>query len=292
MSDLALGARHVEQRERQSERADGPRAAGELRVDRRVDLDVAAGPRALEPIRLESPEEDADVRDVVSAAAVVDVPHVDRVRRRLEGSAEQLERRRVADVERAAVGGPYVVHVSRRDEALEELDRAGGPAGEVVCQLLEHRRGPLASPVRERVGDERPLTERSGTERQQPSNAQQVADVGDDPLLARLDEPVVVQLLDVGLEEVDVARDDAQQGAQLVLLRLIAHPVDGREQVVQPVALGGVHAGLGVTAVRRIPTGFTSSSRCQNGVVVGWKSVERTLRGCSVGPGAGSTRVR
>ena len=68
--------------------------------------------------------------------------------------------------------------------------------------------------------------------------ADQLADIGDDPVLAGLDEPVVVELADILLDEVHLLGDDAQQGAQRVALIDVAHPVNGRDEVIEAVGAG------------------------------------------------------
>ena len=97
-----------------------------------------------------------------------------------------------------------------RGEQLEVLDGPRAPAGHVARELLEHRDGALGAPVRDRVGHEAALAERRTLDRQQPAHAEQVADVRHDPLLAGLDEPVVVEPLDVGLEQVELLLGDRQ----------------------------------------------------------------------------------
>jgi hypothetical protein len=90
----------------------------------------------------------------VAAAPEVDVSHVRGVRRAVERPVDQLERVPVVDIGGAAAPEAYVVDVLRPAEELEELDRLRRPAGDVVGELLDHRRRALAPPVGDRVGDE------------------------------------------------------------------------------------------------------------------------------------------
>ena len=82
--------------------------------------------------------------------------------------------------------------------ALEELHRLAAPAGEVAGQLLEHGGRALAAAVSQRVGDVAPLAERPTrwSADEVPGNTRTPSrsrDVRHDPLVAGLDEPVVVQ---------------------------------------------------------------------------------------------------
>ena len=65
--------------------------------------------------------------------------------------------------------------------------------------------------------------------------ADQVADVGHHPVLAGLDEPVLVELGDVVFDDVHLLGDHLQQGAQRIALLGVAQAVDGRQQVVEAV---------------------------------------------------------
>ena len=80
----------------------------------------------------------------------------------------------------------------------------------------------------------------------------QVADVGDDPVLAGLDEPVAVELVDVGLHDVDLRADDLQQLAQHAACGGVGGTVVLGEQVVEAVVW---HGGHGVIWVRTRESG-------------------------------------
>ena len=86
-----------------------------------------------------------------------------------------------------------MVHVLRRRQPREELDRARRPAGGVARELLQHDRGALAAAVGDRVGHIRARADPGRLDRPDRAHAEQVADIGHDPFVAGLDEPVVVE---------------------------------------------------------------------------------------------------
>ena len=180
----------------------------------------------------------ADVRDVVPAAAVVDVAHVGEVRGALERRPGErgASRRRAGRRTRRRCGGGGSSRASVASRSKYSTARAPQPVtSRASCSSTAAV--PLRAPVRDRVGDEAALAERRALDRQQPAHAEQVADVRHDPLLAGLDEPVVVEPLDVGLEDAQLLLDDRQQRAQLVAaLVRVAVAVDRGQQPVQVVA--------------------------------------------------------
>ena len=199
--------------------------------------------RAGQPQRPQPPEEDRDVRDVVAAAPARDPAHVDGVRERrplgeaLERPAELLEARGVADRQEARALRPQVVQVLGRREQLEGLVGPGGQAGDVARELLQHRGRALAAPVRDRVRHLAPRAERLAG---QAGDAEQVADVGEHPRRARLDELVVVEPSQALLEHRRLVADHVEQLGERPPLLLVADAVDRGEQLGQ--ALGGRRA--------------------------------------------------
>ena len=244
--DLLLGPPGREQRLVRPERVEAVAPAGRVGLDER---------RAREPERLHAPEEDADVADVVTARARADPPHLGRVREAVEGArleaAGELELPLVAEIGGRGRVRADVVHVLRRAEQLEELDRAGGPAGDVGRELLEDGDGALAPPVADRVRDLGPRRGDGGHDPVQRPVADEVADVGRDPVGARLDELVVVGLLEALREHVDLVGEHVEQLAQHAALLGVAHAVDGRQQPVELVGRvqpGAAHAPSPVQA--------------------------------------------
>ncbi len=253
--DLVLGLREVEERRVVPERAEPelPLLAGCVRRRRRPGQRL--GP--------EAPEEDRDVRDVVASAAARDPADVDGVREAdgprqpLERAAQPLEPERVAEREKALALGPQVVQVLRRAEQLEQLDGARGQAGDVAGELLEDGRRPLSAAVRDRVRD---LGARGQGRGRQPGDPEQVADVGQHPRRARLDELVVVEPVEVVLEHPELGRDDVEQLVQGPLVA-VAEAVDRGQELEQ--------------AVGREGHGSTSRSP-------GRRSIVRSCAGCAV----------
>ena len=223
VGDRRLGARAVEQRRVQAGRVHGPPGpvvarAGEvggLVAERAGTQRVAAQP----------PEEQADMRDVEPPGAGRDAAHLRRVRAGVERAVGQLGGRGVAHGGGGRRRVAHVVHVLRRRQALEELDRARRPAGDVARQLLQHHRRALAAAVCDGVGDEGARADAGRRHRPDRPYAQQVAQVGHDPLVAGLDEPVVVEAADVGFDAFQLGLDDAQQRAQRLALVGVAQAV-------------------------------------------------------------------
>ena len=85
-----------------------------------------------------------------------------------------------------------VVHVLRIGQHAEEFDRMRSPAGSVAGQFLHHQHGPLAAAECDGVSDLRAWIVDARVDAIDRLVANQVADVGDHPLGARLDELVVV----------------------------------------------------------------------------------------------------
>src|SRR5579862_4639258 len=105
------------------------------------------GRRSAERAGRNTPEEDADVRDVVPSAPGVDMAYIQRMRLRFERRAEQGKRVAVADICPGQVSEPDMLHILGGGQQLEKLDGAGVPAGDIVGQLLQHGDRALASPI-------------------------------------------------------------------------------------------------------------------------------------------------
>jgi hypothetical protein len=109
-------------------------------------IELTSG-RSSERIRLDAPQKDPDVGDVVAAASRGDGTYVDGVARGVESGAQELLHVRAAQVRRIQSVRPQVIHVLRRGQQLEELDDVSRPAGDIQRQLFEYARGPLAAPI-------------------------------------------------------------------------------------------------------------------------------------------------
>ena len=73
---------------------------------------------------------------------------------------------------------------------------------------------------------------------EQRRGADEIADIGDDPRLAGLDEGVFLKLPDILLDDIGLQIDDVEQSAQAFATLLVALADEGREQIVKAVALG------------------------------------------------------
>ena len=198
--------------------------------------------RARETERLHAPEEDADVRDVVATRASGDAPHLGGVGERVERAslerAGELEARLVAQVggRRARAGATWFMYCVVASSSKNSTACAGQPVTS-RGELLEHRDGALAPAVADRVGDLGARRRELRHDAVQRPVADEVADVRRDPRRARLDELVVVHLLEALGEHVDLAGDDVDELAQDAVLLGVADAVDGGQQ---PVELLGV----------------------------------------------------
>jgi hypothetical protein len=85
-----------------------------------------------------------------------------------------------------------VVHVLAGDQALEELDHVGRPAGDITRQLLQHGDRALAPTIGNGVRDLGAAADDGRRDAVQRTIADQIADVRDRPLGAGLDERVIV----------------------------------------------------------------------------------------------------
>ncbi len=130
-----------------------------------------------------------------------------------------------------------VVHVLRDGQLLEELHHVRGPACHVASELFQHARRPLAPSIRDGV---RHLSARAADLRHhtvQAPMADEIAEIGHDPVGTRLDELVVVELFEVLFEHQRLAGNHVQQLAQRPARLRITHPVYDRQQAVQPLCV-------------------------------------------------------
>ena len=174
-----------------------------------------------------------------------------------------------------------MVHVLGGGEALEEFDAPRRPSGDVAGQLLQHRHGPLAAAVAQGVGHVAAQVDVGFADGLDRRDAEQIANIGHHPRLAGLDEPVVVELVDVPLDGGEFGVDDGQQRPERAVVLGVAGSVEGGEQVVQAVAAGHV------ASVNRAPAGASSSNSA------GWMAPDsHRNRRAATWPVAGSDRGR
>ena len=179
--------------------------------------------RLIEPIALQPPQEDADVHDVVAAAAERHGTDIGGARGGIEGTADQLQVRRVAQVVGARIVEAHMVGVLRPAEPREIFHRMRRPARRVARHRLEHRHGALAAAVLQRVGDVGAgAVAAVGAERLQAAHADQIADIRHHPFVAGLDEQVLVHLRDIRFEHRTLFRQDRDHRLELVALLRVA----------------------------------------------------------------------
>ena len=203
VADVGFSARAIEQRLVEAERVEGVEAGPRRR---------RAGGGALHRVGLQAPEEQADIRQVVAAGR--QGADVGGVGFRAERAVDAVERPGLPQVRRTQGMWPQVIEVLRGRHPLEEFDGAGAPAGGVEGQFFEDERRALAPAQAKGVGDQGARTEGGGAaDRVEGAHAEQVADVGDDPVFAGFDEGVVVEPFDIGFDERTLAGNHAEQGA-------------------------------------------------------------------------------
>ena len=247
VSGLALFQRTLEQRRVVAEHA-------EAETLRPAFLD-AVRRRAGHRVAAQAAGEHADRGDVVAAAptGAAHAPHVDAVRERIERAvrpAEPLQPSGIAQVGRAAAPRMQVVEMLHPAEPAVELHRACRPARRVAGQVFQQRQRALAPARVDRVGHVGARRQHAaeagvaatvhaqrGRFRQQRV-AEQVADIRHHPVVAGLDEGVVVQPRDVLLQHVGLARQHAQEVAQRPAQLRVAHAVHHRHQLVQAIGVG------------------------------------------------------
>ena len=145
---------------------------------------------------------------------------------------------------RRAIGRPaagvrtLMIEVLRPAQVLAQLDTAAGPAGEIQRQPLDGSERALAASQRDRV---RHIGANGARLAFEVRRAEEIADVRDDPVLARVDEQVVIELLDVGVDGAECLFDRRQVRAQLIRRRLlgVADAIDLGEPIEERHARAG-----------------------------------------------------
>ena len=166
-----------------------------------------------------------------------DPPHVDRVVLYVEGGPQAPQRAAVADVDRRVVAGLDVAHALGRDQPPELLDSDRGPPRDVDRHLLEREQRALAAAISDRVRHLGATVAAGGGDLVDRVVADQVADVGNHPAGAGLDELVVVELLDVVLNDPRLRRHDAEQRLQRAAGLRVLIAVDRRQEREQLVGV-------------------------------------------------------
>ena len=136
--------------------------------------------------------------------AWAEVPHVDLAGHLREAAVAIEPGLPAAHVGGVVVEAADVLHVLGVGEDLEELDRVRTPAGDVAGQFLQDQYSPFAAAEGDGVGDFRAGVVDGGGDASDGLVANEVADVGNDPGRAGLDELVVVELVEVGGEGLEL----------------------------------------------------------------------------------------
>ena len=152
----------------------------------------------------------------------------------------------------AACVGPLVVEVLRPREVLEQLGGVDAPAGERLGDRLDRAERALAPAPADRAGDVAPDRGRIAGE---VRRAEQVRDVRDRPRVARLDEEVVVERLDVLVDGAERLLEQREQGAQRLAGSPAWRPRSGRPRAA------GRRAGRGRSRRSTPATAARSMSR-------------------------------
>ena len=194
-------------------------------------------------VACESPQEHGEVRQVVVHVVRPHRRDIREPRERVVGCAELREHRRIANGREPAADdgvatavGPRALMIQRLrpHEVLAQLDRMRAPAGEVVREPLDGAQRALRATQEDRVGDIRAERPRIAGEM---ARAEEVAQVGDDPRRARVDEQVVVERVDRLLDLVERGLDGRQVRLQRTIELGVLDLVDRRQPVEQPYAL-------------------------------------------------------
>lgn len=273
----------------------GPAAFAEFRVGEREERGVDAERVCLEPVGeggmgwvrsggggfaagdavgAEAPEEESEVGEVPPTLLSARRAEVDGVGGTIEGGVDAVHDREVADVGGAdAVGGggtaaegvgggveAEVVGVLGPAEELEELDGTGAPAGDVAGDFLQDGEGAFATAV---VDGFRDVGAAAGAGFVEGVVADQVAEVGDDPVGTGFDEEIVPQTADVVVEEAGLAAGQFEERAEGVAAGGVLGAVGLGEQLVEVdgFRVRGHQAGRRLMIAWRLAATIVGSSR-------------------------------
>ena len=128
------------------------------------------------------------------------------------------------------IPGADVVHVLGGGQLLEELDRVRAPSGDIAGQLFQDERGALASAEPDGVGNFGARAGDAGRHSVDFLEADQAADIRDDPRGAGFDELIVVELVQVFGNDRELLFDQHEQRLERSA-RLL------REQLIQLLLL-------------------------------------------------------
>ncbi len=151
------------------------------------------------------------------------------------GAVDLRQRLRVPDIGDGQILRAHMIQVLCGRELREHLHHARIPAGHVARQVFEHRRGALAPAEADGIGHFGAGAERARGQSIHRPVADQVADIGDDPLGAGLDELIVVQLRQILVQDRDLAAIAESSARKRAALLGVAYPIDGGQKPRQLV---------------------------------------------------------
>jgi hypothetical protein len=159
-----------------------------------------------------------------------------------KGSAEIVERCAVSDIDGTAALQTQVVDVLRETEHTVELDCEGRPSCDGFSEILKNGYRTLPPPESHCVRNLAARNQNSFPNLRpgrlhwgrlsdviQGRVSDQITDVGNHPVLAGFDKPVLIELGDVGVHDVDLFGNHLQQRAQLITAIRIAQLIDRRK---------------------------------------------------------------
>ncbi len=133
---------------------------------------------------------------------------------------------------------PQMIEILIRRQQREVFDRAGRPTGDVSRQLLDDREGAFAAAVAQRVGDLCPCADPFCGRRTDP---EQVAEIRDHPLVTRLDEPVLVEALNLLFEDFRLLAEDLEEILERLTVFHVPLTVNGGQQGVERLGVVATH---------------------------------------------------
>ena len=216
----------------------------------------------------EPPEKNSEIRQVVVGCQRGGGLHVHGVGKWRERSAQQTQHGGIANRHGAAArhekagqaricvrGCPagirtLVVERLRPSEILTQLDRTRGPTSEIGGQPLDDTQGAFAAAKDDCVRD---IGAQCARLTLQVRCAEEISEVWDDPVIAGIDEEIVVERLDVPMDRPEGALENAHVRLELVRRKLlrVAYAVDFRQATEKRSAcVGGRAHGVEAVSVR------------------------------------------
>ena len=222
---------------------------------------LAIGRGLRDRVRFQTPDEHSYTRNVVELRKMprANASDIHDVGNFFKSAAQIVECIAVSHINRTAAVKAEVIDVLCETQQSVELERSPRPARNGSGQVLKNGYRALAPAEPHRVRDLAPRNQNSFP-RQRPrllyrarfSNVEQrreshqIADVGNHPVLAGFHKPVLVELGNVSVHDVDLLGNHLQQGAQRIAAIRITQAVDRREQFVKSIRVWAAHVVISV----------------------------------------------